>query len=186
MAPTNFFLICTRIVNKIADSEFTAEEDVKYESADHIVSSLRSEPNHKRLICNWAALLKALEIDKKTSNNKEKRLDAIQKRVILRMFIHSAELEALEFADDTMLSACQGDTSIAVKKASSGRGTKKNKKENANHEELTLALLRALPRLFVAFKTEPAALESLTRLPRFFCKYLQTNLCFVFVAALVI
>jgi cohesin complex subunit SA-1/2 len=130
-------------------------------------------PEYKHLICNWAAMLRALQGDerRKSISKGDQRQDTVKQRVLLRMFVTAVTLEVTDavtdyktIVDPDLVDARQAEyESLQTTK-------KKPTKNSSSHEELTLALLRALPDLLISFKSETSVLQSLTTLPQYFRK----------------
>ena len=81
-----------------------------------------------------------------------------------------AEAEAVtdckEIVDPDLVDARQAEHESL--QTTSNKKPKKN--SSSSHEELTLALLRALPDLLMSFKSETPVMQSLTTLPQYFRK----------------
>lgn len=167
-----------RIAGVLTDSDIPLDE-VEYARADLVVSALRAMPEHMSLATNWSAMLRALQSDKnrRKSSSSDQRLDTAQQRILLRMFVTAvkmevsdAEIESEAVVDSLMMEAVQSKQDALVTVQATNTKTKKQKKKNDSHEELTLALLRSLPDLLLRFKSETSVLASLTTLPQYFCK----------------
>jgi hypothetical protein len=167
------FYTFSRIAHNLADGEIPVEQ-VRYELADLIVASLRTSPEHKALICNWSAMMSALDSNSKLDDEDEddddllsdSRLDAVKQRVLLRLIVCAAEMEVSALSGD---GHANEDPDLVEIHKSTQAGPKK--KTESSHEELTLALLGALPSLLVSYKSETPVLESLTGLPQYFRKF---------------
>jgi cohesin complex subunit SA-1/2 len=170
-----------RASHVLFDSDIPIEH-VQYELTDLLVASLRSMPEHKYLVCNWSAMLRALQGDEPRRSGRNsiskggQRLDEVKQRIILAMLRASAELEVSSVSEtnSTMLLEIQRLEHNAVDISKK----KQKKNSSTSHEELTLALLRALPNLLVSFKSENPVLQSLTTLPRYFRKCFLVNTLF--------
>ena len=129
-------------------------------------------PEYKHLVCNWAAMLRALEGDerRKSITKGDQRQDTVMQRVLLRMLVTAVQLEVTNAAaeDKTVLDPDLADARQAANELS--QTTNKLKTGSSSHEALTLALLRALPELLVSFKSELSILRCLTTLPLYFRK----------------
>lgn len=149
-----------RIAHNLSDSEIPVEH-VRYELTDFVVMSLRASPEHKSLVCNWSTLMMAMQIDNSVPNDDEAaRALAVRQRVLLRFVVYAAKMEVTEA---TSLFQIDADLVSAMTQHSS-----KKSKTTTSHEELTLALLKALPDLLALYKGETAVLKGLTSLPQYF------------------
>lgn len=101
------------------------------------------------------------------ASNSESRLNAVKQRVLLRFIVCAAEMEASP--EESAVHDLVDPELIHLRQ----QRAKKTKTTTSSHEELTLALLGALPELLVAYKTETPVLESLTGLPKYFCTSFQ-------------
>jgi ABC-type antimicrobial peptide transport system ATPase subunit len=172
--PTNSFNV--RITITISEGEIPLEH-VQYELSDHVVASLRNMPEYKLLVCNWDAMLRALQNEQRRKST-DQRSDTVNQRVILRMLVTSAKLEVSD-VDSNEVAALDPDL-LFVRQQEQDKLKAKTEKKNkaaktANaiaspHAELTVALLRALPDLLTSFKSEIPVLQSLTSLPQYLCK----------------
>lgn len=141
--------------------------------------SLRDMPEYKRLICDWSALLRALQGDERrttttsSSNKVDQRLDTVTKRVLLRMLVTSVQLEVSDSAavativDPELTEARRAENESRQASTKRSKSAKKSS-STSSHEELTLALLRALPGLLTSFKSETLVLQGLCTLPQYF------------------
>ena len=175
---TDTFVSCYRVAHALSDGEIP-QETIKYDLTDLVIRSLRSIPEHKPLVCNWAAMLRVLQRDdKKRSKRKsikkgDQRTDTVKQRVLLQMLTASAKMEVVDATSDGALGAII-DPDVKAGRAAehtSLQTSKKQKKNVSTHEELTLALLHALPDLLTSFKSETFVLQHLTSLPQYFCTY---------------
>ena len=168
-----------RIAHNLSDSDIPIEH-IRFELADYVVASLRASSEYKSLVCNWAAMLKALQSDgyrqvgKKVTNTAERRQETVQQRVLLRMLVCSAELEVRAVAGDGFMEKdIDADLLVARNSGELTVGSsKKKRKVESSHEELTIALLRAIPGLLTSYKSETSVLQSLPGLPQYFRKYI--------------
>ncbi len=138
--------------------------------ADLVVASFRDMKEHKALVCNWSAFLRALQSDNRKKSG-DQRIDTVKQCVMLRMLATAASFEVPNVASGLSLL----DPKFAEAKATAQEALqtekKKPNKNQASHEDLTLALLRTLPDLLQSYKSENVVLRSLTELPQYFCKY---------------
>ena len=157
---------------------------IRYELVDFCVTSLRSSPDYKKLICNWSAMLKVLETEttralqnsEDLDEQSDRRVDSITQRVILRMLATAVEMEVFSHSSSSgnLLKGKIDDDLAAARKASRleiKAPTKKRKNEEASsHEKLTSELLVALPDLLTAYKTDSSVVRGLAALPQYFGK----------------
>lgn len=124
-------------------------DKIKIELTDHVVQSLREMPEHKGLTTCWSAMLKAIRSESaKKSNLRE---ETAKNLVLLRFLACAAELEV-------------GESGVED-------SSKKRKRSHASSAEvregLSQALLKTLPGLLNAFKSDSMSMRSLTRLPKY-------------------
>lgn len=145
------------------------------------MSSFREMPEYKNLVCSWSAMLRALQGDerRKSISKGDQRQDTVTQRVLLRMLVTAVKLEVTDAAteDTTIVDPDLADARQAENGSLQTTNKKKPTKGSSSHEELTLALLRALPGLLTSFKSETSVLQSLTTLPQYFrkCKLWPLN-----------
>jgi len=173
------FPLLFRVAHNLSDSDIPIEH-MRFELTDHVVASLRASSEFKSLVCNWSAMLRALQSDsskqigKKSASMVERRQETVQQRVLLRMLVCSAEQEVRAIAGDGLMEKDIDADLLAAR--NSGDVTtgpsKKKRKVESSHEELTIALLRAIPGLLDSYKSETSVLQSLTGLPQYFREYL--------------
>ena len=140
-------------------------DKIKIEVADFIVQSLREMPEHRALVTDWSAMLRAIKDDKSatTAHNVKAgdRADVAKQRILVRMLACAAQEEVGAVADDSFLNSDvdpdMANSSENGKKASVGR----------EHETLSIALLKALPNLLLQFKGDTDVISELACLPRF-------------------
>lgn len=142
-------------------------DKIKIEVADFIVQSLRGMPEHRALVTDWSAMLRAIKDDKSatTAHNVKAgdRADVAKQRILVRMLACAAQEEVGAVADESFLNSdvdpdmANSSTSEKANKASMGR----------EHETLSIALLKALPNLLLKFKGDTDVISELACLPRF-------------------
>eukprot|EP00986_Skeletonema_menzelii_P009966 scaffold4669_cov108-Skeletonema_menzelii.AAC.3 len=140
-------------------------DKIKIEVADFIVQSLREMPEHRALVTDWSAMLRAIKDDKSatTAHNVKAgdRADVAKQRILVRMLACAAQEEVGAVADESFLNSDvdpdMADSCEKAKKASMGR----------EHETLSIALLKALPNLLLKFKGDTDVISELACLPRF-------------------
>jgi cohesin complex subunit SA-1/2 len=173
----------------LSDSEIPIE-NIRYGLTDYLVASIRSMPEHKPLASNWSAILQCLQVDgisltpsrrnaRKSISQGDQRQDSVQQRVLLRFLLASADLEVHSISEsdtnNTMTQDIDRDLLDIERGLHSDNNILTSKKKvqhtSTSQEELTLALLRALPDLLISFKSESPVLQNLTSLSRYLCKY---------------
>jgi hypothetical protein len=177
-APSHFhftFLVDHRVAHSLSDHADMPIESMRIDLTDLVVSSLRSMPEHKALVTNWTAILKAIDgAGSKQSwrNKEERRKEGAKKRVLLRMLASAVEMEVNADSEFGFAGSVDPDMLSARKSAQlGGQQPSKKQKTGSSQEDLTLALVKALPGLFVSYKEETTVLQSLTTLPRYFRTY---------------
>jgi hypothetical protein len=178
------------LANCLCDGPIPLDQ-VRVELTDCIVVSLRDMPEHKAsLATNWSAMLRAISDDATATMDGATvgdRVDVAKQRVLVRFLATAALAEVGAVAGSDFFSSSSGSgptaSDLLVTNTGSpsnlahqsGMHSKKHKKQKASshhpHETLSVALLKALPDLLVKFNSDAAILESLTRLPRYLCKY---------------
>ena len=141
-----------RLAGKLSNGAIPIDK-IRVHLTDYIVDSIREMPEHKYLVTNWAAILKAMRVDRPKFGDLSSREEVAKQRVLLRMLARGAELEIGSGGDG------DGKSSGKRRRDSSDRGQ--------THEELSVVLLKSLPQLLEAFKGDVHALRSLTTLPAY-------------------
>lgn len=164
---------------------------------DDVVHALRDMPEHKALVTNWAAMLRAIGDDNvatTTSGGKAgERAVVAKQRVLVRMLACAAQAEVVAVSEPGFLSR-NVDTEAQLKEEGSAAPTKTKKTKGDSksysggmpHEVLSVALLSSLPDLLVKFKGDHTILESLTNLPTYICEYTIEIACYLTDAAAII
>jgi len=147
---------------------------IRVEAVDLLVKSLREMPEHRGLVTDWSAMLRAIRDDNAAATAHHvtagDRANVAKQRVLVRMLACAAREEVGSVADAEFLH--RGADADAVEMTSSA-GTKtvaKGKKATSmgrEHENLSIALLKALPNLLIQFKGDLAIIPELASLPRF-------------------
>ena len=174
----HFFNHVHRISHNIGEFDIPIKQ-ARYELTDNIVASLRAIPEHRALASNWSAMVRAIEnelsgsaVDEDMSSaDPDRRIEALRQRVLLRFLVCAAEMEVSSLSGD----ANENIDKDLVEARKAQRETvpassKKKQNSHSSHEDLTLALLGALPRLLESFKSEDAVMQILTSLPQYFCE----------------
>ena len=156
-------------------------EKIRIRLVDHLVHSIRSMPEHKSIVTNWPAMVRAITEDNIAMTahgvSAGERADVAKQRVLVQMLICAAKAE-VEFSDPDFLHTNVDPDVVSIMKKSAAEiedtsgQRKKNKKASTNlqHESLTIALIKTLPNLLVQFKSDSTILDSLVSLPRYFGK----------------
>ena len=141
-------------------------DKIKIEVADFIVQSLRDMPEHRVLVTDWSAMLRAIKDDKSatTAHNVKAgdRADVAKQRVLVRMLACAAQEEVDAVADESFLNS---DMDPDMANSSSEKGKKASR--GREHETLSIALLKTLPNLLLQFKGDTDVISELACLPRF-------------------
>lgn len=140
-------------------------DKIKIELADFLVQSLREMPEHRALVTDWSAMLRAIKDDNSatTAHNVRAgdRANVGKQRVLVRMLACAAQEEVGAVAEESFLNSDADPDLVSSaekgKKASTGR----------EHENLSVALLKALPNLLLQFKGDTDVISELACLPRF-------------------
>lgn len=132
-------------------------------------------------------MLRALQGDeqrgRKSISRGDHRQDTVKQRVLLRMMVTAVTLEVTDavpddktIVDPDLINARQTERESLQATLTHKKKPTRTSSQSSSHEELTLALLRALPDLLVSFKSESSVLQSLTTLPQYFRKFYPLNL----------
>jgi hypothetical protein len=138
--------------------------------ADYLVQSLREMPEHRALVTDWSAMLRAIKDDNAattaTNVRAGEKANVAKQRVLVRMLACAAREEVGSVADEAFLQKDVDMDTMEVKV----RDKKKANKANAlgrEHERCSLALLTSIPSLLLQFKGDLAIIPELVSLPRF-------------------
>lgn len=141
-------------------------EKIRIELADQLVFSLREMPEHKGLVTDWSAMLRAIMEDKAALTSQGKvagnRSEVAKQRVLVQMLACAVKTEVGSFADVDFMQMDYDPDLIVVPK----RVGKKDSSKGSEHENLSVALMKTLPGLLKKFSTDNLILKSLTSLPR--------------------
>lgn len=135
--------------------------------SDYLVQSLREMPEHRCLVTDWSAMLRAIKDDKAaaTAHNVRagEKANVAKQRVLVRMLACAAKEEIGSIADESFLEEdVDGDTDVKEKKKPSTKNIL-----SREHERVSLALLTSIPSLLLQFKGDLAIIPELVSLPRF-------------------
>ncbi|EJK58196.1 hypothetical protein THAOC_21703 [Thalassiosira oceanica] len=145
-------------------------DKILIEAADNLVRSLREMPEHKGLVTDWSAMLRAIKDDKiaATASNVTAgdKANVAKQRVLVRMLACAAREEVGEVASKEFLTYDEDPDTVGEQDTKKGKKPSKDVL-NREHENLTVALLKALPSLLIQFKGDNAIVPELASLPRF-------------------
>ena len=150
-------------------------DKIQVHVADILVKSLREMPEHRGLVTDWSAMLRAIKEDKAAATAHHvtagDRSNVAKQRVLVRMLACAAKEEVGSVADEEFLQRGTDLDAVEMTGSSSTSGNKtKGKKATTmgrEHETLSIALLEALPNLLIQFKGDLAIVPELASLPRF-------------------
>lgn len=142
-------------------------EHIRIHLTDYVVESLRSLPEHRSLVTNWPAMILAIKdceyVPSSTRDKAEERTEIARERVMVRILSRAAQIEVntvapefLHIGIDPELVEIEGLVTTKAKLKGKGK----------SHEELSSALLKALPEFLIKFKTDTEILTSISSLPR--------------------
>jgi len=150
-------------------------DKIRVEVCDLLVKSLRSMPEHRGLVTDWSAMLRAIKEDNAAATAHHvtagDRANVAKQRVLVRMLACAAREEVGSVAETAFLH--RGADADAVESTSADAGSrpagrgKKAPSMGREHENLSIALLKALPNLLIQFKGDLAIIPELASLPRF-------------------
>ena len=143
-------------------------DKIQVHLADYLIQSLRDMPEHRALVTDWSALLRAIKDDNAatTASNVRagEKANIAKQRVLVRMLACAAREEVGSVADETFLQKDMDLDTVDVK------SKKKSTKANVlgrEHERCSLALLTSIPSLLLQFKGDLAIIPELVSLPRY-------------------
>eukprot|EP00804_Cyclotella_cryptica_P015054 CCRYP_000638-RD/>CCRYP_000638-RD protein AED:0.18 eAED:0.18 QI:0/0.75/0.6/1/0.75/0.6/5/233/1090 len=139
--------------------------------SDYLVQSLRDMPEHRSLVTDWSAMLRAIKDDKAaaTAHNVRagEKANVAKQRVLVRMLACAAREEVGSIADESFLQKNMDlETGLEVKDKKKS-STKTSHSLGREHERCSLALLTSIPSLLLQFKGDLAIIPELVSLPRF-------------------
>ena len=153
-------------------------DKIKIELVDHLVQSLRLMPEHKSLVTNWTAMIRAITDEKVAMTSQGvsagDRADLAKQRVLVQMLTSAAKAEVESVTDADFLHSDLDPAEIDIlQKSIASReriqgGRRSSTSKALNHEALSVALVKALPNLLEKFKSDSMILASLVSLPRYF------------------
>ena len=155
-------------------------EKIRIRLVNHLVYSLRAMSEHKAIVTNWSAMVRAITDDNVAMTSQGtsagEKADVAKQRVLVQMLICAAQAEVGSVnanflntdIDPDIIHSLEEKMSSEVLESTSP--TKKGNKASSNlqHESLSIALIKTLPNLLVQFRSDPAIIESLVNLPRYF------------------
>jgi len=152
-------------------------QKIQIHLVDYLVHSLRAMPEHKSIVTNWTAMIRAITEDNvaitSQGTSAGDRADVAKQRILVQMLMCAAKEEVLSFDPDFLNADLDPDVTrtkdedVAMQRLAANKGGKKSSSK-LQLETLSIVLIKALPRLVEKFKTDSTILESLTDLPRFF------------------
>ncbi len=172
--------IASWAAHTLTDGEVPIDK-IQIHLVDHLVNSLRDMPEHKNIVTNWTAMIRAISDDKiamtSQGHTAGDRADLAKQRVLVQMLSCAAIAEVESVTDNDFLCSDMGfdeaETSMYRKRpiiepASNSKNSAKSK--GLNHETLSVALIKALPNLIDKFRSDPNILVNLASIPRYFGK----------------
>jgi len=179
--------IASWAAHTLTDGEIPIDK-IRINLVDHLVDSLRDMPEHKGIVSNWTAMIRAITDDKvamtSQGNTAGDRADVAKQRVLVQMLACAAKAEVEAVSDPDFL-VSDLDPILAARQVEARENTKASARKSVtskglNHEALSVALIKTLPNLLGKFKSDSKILESLTLLPRYFGTFmsLYSNLSF--------
>ena len=147
-------------------------DKIDVSAADLLVKSLREMPEHRGLVTDWSAMLRAIKDDKAATTAHQvtagDRASVAKQRVLVRMLACAAREEVASVADDEFKNrGTDADTVEMTSSSSTSTKSKGRKGMGREHENLSIALLKSLPSLLIQFKGDLAIIPELASLPRF-------------------
>ena len=130
--------------------------------------SVRDMPEHKDLVINWEAMLKAITEDNIATTSQGTtagdRADVAKQRVLVEMLACAVKLEVgsvkgthfmSEDIDPEVLAALEDyEMSLSISKKTK-KGQNLSRTFGLQHENLSVAFLTTLPNLLLKFKIDP-------------------------------
>ena len=158
--------------------------EVRIESVDHLVESIRDMPQHKDIVRNWSSIILSIMNEKQAMTldgaSASDRANAVKAMVLVRMLSCAVKLEVEAVAEQEFLTS---DVEVlngeehATKGDSNAKGKRKSLSSNdRSHETLSVALIKNLPQLLKKFKSDSRVLQDLTLLPRYLGELLCASL----------
>jgi hypothetical protein len=154
-------LFSQRCANKLCDG-FIPIDKMNIELVDCLVQSILDMPEHKELVLNWSMMLKAIRSENPQQGSPNEREEIATQRILLRILATSAkiELEKASQTDNSSSSSKKPNPAVVRKRRrSSDHGTE------TSLDQLSTALLKNLPHLLDAFKSDVMSLRDVTKLP---------------------
>jgi cohesin complex subunit SA-1/2 len=155
-------------------------QKVRIHLVDYLVHSLRAMPQHKSIVTSWSAMLRAIKDDNIAMTSQGTaagdKANVAKQRVLVQMLICAAKAEVESVDPDYLHTNVDSDVVDLLKKKLIEEAKEENcpptkrarASSNLQHENLSIALMKALPDLLVQFKSDSAIIESLVSLPRYF------------------
>jgi cohesin complex subunit SA-1/2 len=151
--------------------EDVSPDNIRYELVEYMVHSLMAMEQHRSLVTNWTAMLKALQDD---GSNEDPRMNTIKQRIIMHMLIAAAELASFAGSVQTFYKSADVDPALIEMEEDKYKRLdipkiKQGKKNLLSHQDdFSEAFVSTLHQLLVRFKGNTHIIRYLTRLPRYF------------------
>lgn len=160
--------LITWVTHCIAANKIPLEK-IPFHLVGHVVSSLRQIPEHAGLVTNYSAILRAVqECGSSSASQSSRRLESIQRRLLLEMLASAAEQEMSSLDEKNLSGVVDPDYLAAQKSGKDQTKEKKKRGSEGSQEAYTVSLLKALPDLLETYKTENSLIRHLTALPKYF------------------
>jgi len=141
---------------RLCDSSIPVDK-MNIELVDYVVRSMVGMPEHRDLVLNWPMMFKAIRSENPQQGSADEREEIGTQRILLRMLATSAEIEF-----GKAIRKEQGNDS---KKNNNNTEVSKKHKKSSSLDDLSIALLKNLPNLLNAFKSDIMSLRDVTKLP---------------------
>jgi len=171
--------IASWAAHTLTDGEVPIDK-IQIHLVDYLVNSLRDMPEHKSIVTNWPAMIRAISDEKVAMTSQGHaagdRADIAKQRVLVQMLSCAAIAEVESVTDiDFLCADLDPDEANMLQKRRTMNDSVKVSKRNSNskglnHETLSVALIKALPSLLEKFRSDSKILVSLASLPRYFGK----------------
>ena len=152
-----------RCAIRLCDSSILAD-DMNIELVDYVVQSIVGMPEHRDLVLNWPMMLKAIRSENPQQGSADEREEIATQRILLRMLATSAEIEFGKASRIEQDGDSKNNDNTKISR-------KRKKSSSSNHvtetslDDLSIALLKNLPNLLDAFKSDIMSLRDVTKLP---------------------
>ena len=147
--------------NKLCDG-FIPIDKMNIELVDCLVQSILDMPEHKELVLNWSMILKAIRSENPQKGSPNEREEIATQRILLRMLATSAKRELETNASHSSSGTAKKPNAPAVVRK---RRRSSDQSTESSLDQLSTALLKNLPHLLDAFKSDVMSLRDVTKLP---------------------